>query len=305
MPRTKSDGVSLSHVQQSMNGNSSPLDFNPPIDHHVLSGSKIQEESEPEWVIFKLKNGSKNKVLLDGTADILDQKTKKVRRARLLNGVQSLWLDEQKDVDPNYARLNRRSIEFIKRVAKIHVTDEVALEFMRSHFGNEEVSSQGGYSKYHSNYKFFEYNINKIAEEAEKRSRLEFEAFQLAVTVDEPTMRKHAIYLNIKLGDEFGFKKDPKTIRYEYGQFAKTYPELFLETIKSEVIDANFMVRTAIQNGFISINNGSAYFSQGGSLICSLGGDNPVKALCDLYLRKTPDSESFKNQLKELVKIPS
>src|ERR1700760_4282270 len=69
-----------------------------------------------EYVIFKLVDTKKRgRVHIHNIDDVIDESSGNVRRMRVLIGVESLWLDEQKNVTEDYAKNNRPYMVFEDR----------------------------------------------------------------------------------------------------------------------------------------------------------------------------------------------
>lgn len=292
--------ATLTNVQQSMGEvGSTVLEPMPEVYTDVSFPLEEEGENKPpvqkEFYIFRLKKGSKNTVFIDGIEDVIDPKTGKTRRARLLTGVGTIWMDEQKDLDKDFVNRNRRSIRFDNRIAKIMAIDETALEFLRLHNGNVDNPKKVRYCR----FQFEEHNPLKAAQEAEAKAMAEFEAMQKALTCDYNIAKKHAAFLGVRFTDEFGEAKLEKTVRYEYSQKAKANPEFFNKTFDSELVEVNYLVRRAVSQSKIMINGDKAYWGTG-ALICTIPpAANPTKHLIDFALTRTKEANDFLSQLKQ------
>ncbi len=74
--------------------------------------------------------GLDSPVHVPGIDDVINPQTGKMERVRLLSGVDTIWLKEQKDVTPEYARNNLRSLSFLRgtKILRIPEWDTTALE---------------------------------------------------------------------------------------------------------------------------------------------------------------------------------
>jgi len=79
--------------------------------------------------IFKLSDTTKNgKYHMEGIDDIWDADKKKMVRIRLLRGVDTIYLDQQKGIDEKYIVSNRRTLTFDRRVLRVPDYDAAAIE---------------------------------------------------------------------------------------------------------------------------------------------------------------------------------
>ena len=139
-------------------------------EQSIVSDMKIQNEtaSTTEIHIFKLANHNRNGgVYISGECDMLNPKTGRVERARLLSGVESIWMKEQKDITPDYVTSNLRTLHFARgtRMLRVWDWDKSALEFIRLNPNNIGSKSHKSGGK----MEFYEYDPAK----EERESNLE------------------------------------------------------------------------------------------------------------------------------------
>lgn len=255
---------------------------------------------ESEYVIFKLVNrNGRGNVNIDGVCDVIHPDTGKIERMRLLSGVPSVWIKDQKDITKEYVDMNRRSLRFEGHVCRILKNDETAIYFAQHHNGFVENPKR----KTGSKNEFFEWNPQRIAEERLKQKKYKFEAMQKAMECPEAEMKKHAIYLGVLPVDEMGFPKQPDLLRHEYISKAEENPSKFMESFGSKVVEISFMVRRAIMEAKIDFGKerNKAYFSHG-KFICSLPPNRkPIEVLLELATSTTPEAKEFIEDLQRAV----
>ena len=271
------------------------------IDHVTPFLGNDEEELEGDFVIFRLaSNKKKGRVYIDGIDDIYNPQTKKVERARLLSGVESIWMKDQKDLDKEYVRANRRSLVFEGRVCRLPKWDTQAIEFARAtkHCISDHSKNTGGM------YAYFEWNPKRQAEAALAKRTQKVDAMKKALTVtDVQKMKKHAFYLGVLSVDEMGIPKKDEAIRDEYVMKAEENPELFLKTFESLVVDITYLVTKAITDTKIDLGRerGMAYFTTC-QFICSIPPQRtPKEVLVELATSKTKEGKDFLEKLQAAV----
>lgn len=265
---------------------------------------KNPKKSEKEWVIFKLvNNSSKGGVYLSSVDDVVNPATGRVERIRLLSGVDTIWLKEQKDVTPEYARKNLREIKFPRgvKIRRVNSADATMIEFLRitnANVGN--LSRIGG-----SRFEIFEYDSSAAEKEAFIREELEYQMETLARNAKPAEMKKHAAFLGIRLVTELGELKSDDGIRREYARYAKSNPTYFKQTHgNTEQIEISWLIKKAIGETLIEIGRepGKIYWANGGGMIGVYPQtQNPQDYLNDLAMTNTKEGQQFKEQLKKIV----
>ena len=286
----------LSDVQFSLQGE------NPGVPQHQQKHSEVlspvyekQENTGVRYSIFKLvSNTRKGGVHVPGIDDVINPQTGKMERVRLLSGVDTIWLKEQKDVTPEYARNNLRSLSFLRgtKILRIPEWDTTALEFAR--ITRHNIGSPS--NKTGSHFEFYEYNPAREQEEMLKRE-------ELAKGMDAEKMRKHAAFLGLRLVDELGMPKTDDGIRREYIIYAKRQPDYFQRTVESREVEYAWLIKRAIIDAKIEIGRepGRVYWANGGGLIGShTKTENPEKYLLNLALTNSEEGRIFKERLQQL-----
>lgn len=298
--------ATLSDVQYALNGEAqkSVDKLKKDISGIVTYDPKNPPKEEKEWVIFKLvENTKKGGVYIPSIDDVLNPATGKIERIRLLAGVDSIWMKDQKEVTPEYAKKNLRNIEFPRgvKMRRVKSVDKTMIEFMRicnSNVGNlSKVKS--------SRFGFYEYDAAAAEKEAFERESFELEVAILAKQEKLEPMKKHAAFLGIRLVNEIGEPKTEEGIRREYVVYAKRNPEYFKRTMASKEVEVSWLVRKAIADVLIDIGRepGKAYWAKDGGMIGAIPQtENPQNYLTQLAMTNTPEGEAFKKQLETLVK---
>lgn len=254
-----------------------------------------------QFVIFKLKGNQKKGVYIDGTDDVINPKTGKAERIRLLTGISSIWMSDQKDVDKEYIRNNRRSLEFKARICRINKMDTAALEFARMCNSNLEVKNRLRAPR----FEFFEYDPAKQAEESLKKEMLELEMAIKAKEMDSDTLKKYASFIGIHLVNELAQVKPESALRQEVMLYAKKNSTVFQAMVDNiQEVEIHWQIKSAIISNQIDIAKqpGSAYWGSGGFITKMASKMNPVKQLTELAMTNTTEGREFLSKLKSISK---
>jgi hypothetical protein len=291
----------LSDVQYSLRGEQKNTEALSLGEQELVTEIRQQSDGGIRYHIFKLINRTRRGgVHVPGIDDVINPATGKMERVRLLSGVDTIWVKEQKDITPEYVRNNLRSLSFVRgtKILRIPEWDTTALEFARITRHNVGSAS----NKTGSQFEFYEYDPAREQEELFKREALELEMAILAKEMPADKMRKHAAFLGLRLIDDLGMPKTDDGLRREYMVYAKRNPDYFQRTKDSKEIDIMWLIKRAILDSKIEIGRepGKIYWSNGGGLIGVMSKqDTPEKYLLNLALTNSQDGESFRDQLQK------
>jgi len=303
--------ATLQHVNYSINGE--PLvraklgkDLAGLVTYPKDKDGNIIYPTGKKIYIFKLLDSNKQGgVRLSSTDDVINPKTGTTERIRLLSGVPSIWIKEQKDLPKDYEKTNWVELRFFRnqKMMRIPADNKTALEFVRlcnSNVGNpNRISGRGG------RHEFFEYDSDIAEREAFERETLEIEMAILAKDAKANEMRKHAGFLGISMvNTETGEPKSDDGVRREYVIYAKRNPDYFQQTLKSPAIEIAWLVKKAIGEGLIEIGRepGKVFWAKDGGYIGVYPqAQNPQNFLIDLAQMTTEDGIKFKEDLKRIT----
>lgn len=291
----------LSDVNFSMHGEQQNGDLSVG-EQMIITELRETNQTGTKYHIFKLvSNTRKGGVHVPGIDDVVNPKTNKMERIRLLAGVDTIWVKEQKDITADYVKMNQRNLSFVRgtKILRIPDYDHTALEFAR--LTRHNVGSPS--NKTGSHFEFYEYNPAKEQEELLRKENLEIEMAILAKEMKADKMRKHAAFLGIRLIDDLGLPKTDDGLRREYMVYAKRNPEYFQRTVDSKEIEISWLVKRAILDSKIEIGRepGKIYWANGGGMICVVPKtENPERYLVNLALTNTEEGRNFKEQLQKI-----
>lgn len=260
---------------------------------------------EIKYHIFKLVDSNKKGgTYIPNIDDIINPETGREERARLLVGVNSIWIKDQKHLDADYVRQNAKSLSFPRgqKILRIPDWDTAALQFAR--LCRHNIGSPN--RKSGSKFEFFEYDPAKQAKEALERESLEIDMAIIARELDELSLKKYFSFLKLPLHDEIGELKTVDLLRKELMLYAKRNPKQFQELVnnRSKEVEISYLVKKAILASKIDIGSqpGRAFWGNGGGLIGIIPPNRlPYDYLTELALTNTEEGRTFQKQLKESI----
>jgi hypothetical protein len=253
--------------------------------------------------IFKLVDTKRNgRVHISGIDDVPDPVTKKLTRIRLINGVESIWQKEQKDLDENYVKMNQRSLTFENKLLYVPLWDTQALEYISLCRSNVDSPNKTKTAK----HRFFEWNPAKMQEEQLKKKKEKLRAIKIALgETDMGKVRRHCSFLNIPLTDILGCPLTDDGLSDAYALYAEQNYERFLETMTSPLIEVSWLVKRAIIDAKIDLGRqpNAACWANGGGFICKIPDmSKATEYLIELAMLHTDEGKQFLMQLQENVR---
>lgn len=254
-----------------------------------------------EYVVFKLVNTNrKGRCNVDGIDDVINPKTGKMERIRLLTGIDTIWQSEQKEISADYVKQNRRSLQFEGKYLRIPKWDTSALEYARTcrSFIESPTYKQRG-----SRHAFFEWNPARMAEEKAKLNGKKMQAMRYALEAKGDKMKQHAYFLGVSPVDEIGIPKNDEAIGNDYFAIAERDPVRFLESYESPKVTVSFNIKKAITEGKLDLGRqqGSVYWAHNGGFIGQIPvGQNAHDYLIDLALGHTKEGKTFLSILEQI-----
>lgn len=254
---------------------------------------------ERSYKVFKLKHGGKGKVGIHGVDDVINPKTGRVERVKLIRGVSSIWASEQKDLDKSYIENNIRQLIFEDRVLRIDSFDKAALDFLALCNHNVDNKNKVKVSK----YEIFEWNPNRQAEAAALKRQRKLDAIKAAMKQPFDVVKKHGSYLAIKFTDELGEPFDERGLRNEYELKAEEMPEEFLTSLGSQSVEISYQIKRAIRDSRIDLGRqpNQAHWMDGG-FICQVPQNRETVAyLIELASTNSEEGRAFKERLQIIM----
>ena len=260
-------------------------------------------KTEQTHKVFKLVNTKRNgRVHISGIDDVPDLVTKKLTRIRLINGFESIWQKDQKDLPEDYIKMNQRSLTFENKILSIPIWDTQALEFVSLCRSNIKSPNKTKAAK----HQFFEWNPAEQQAELLKKRKYKLDAIKIALAeTDISKVRKHMSFLNIPMMDMLGFPLTDEGLLDAYALYAEQQPEQFMNTREDPRVNVSWLVKRAIVDAKIDLGRqpNTACWASGGGFICKI--PDPNKAtdyLIELAMLHTDEGKQFLMQLQENVR---
>ncbi len=251
-----------------------------------------------EYVIFKLVDTKKRgRVHVDNINDTINPETGKVERMRVLLGVESIWLKDQKDITEDYAKQNRPIMIFEDRYMRVPGYNKSVIKFLQlnNNCVDQPKRRPGG------KHEYFEWNPARQEKAALEKELEEIKVMQTAMELPMEKVMKHAAFLGVSFVDELGERRTDQGIRTHYIMAAKKNPTRFTQTLGSKQVEVSWMVRRAILDSKIDLGRqqGAAHFSAGGFICHIPAARNATEYLIELALTNSDDGKAFLEKLQE------
>lgn len=267
----------------------------------------LRELPKSDDVVFKLAGDfrrSKNgymiypRVRLSNDDFIIDPNTGLERMIRLLHGIQTIYADEQGDVDEKMAyRLSvGNGLEFNNGHLRVHSYEKTKIAFLRSYNRNGSNPNRKPFSK----VIFYELNTGEKQTEDFDFELLRQKARQVAFESTYEDMVYHATYLNIILRDEVGNNLSENGIRAKYVKYADSNPKHFLNTAGTNDLRFNYIVKELIiQNKIIIDKNKLTASWSTGKVITNIPEEQDPAEFLSRYAL-SPEGEKFKKRISDI-----
>lgn len=269
--------------------------------------TKKTTKKEPDFYIYRLiKQNSKHTVntppyppryTIPNTSMIAyrekEDSAPSIRKIRYINGVETIWATEQKDVPREMWNKTDEKLVFLHGEIKVPAYDTVLRQFLDYYSLNDDSP----YKRDDSMALF-----KRVDEYKDQRKEMELmqirkKALDIAFNCTDEEMFPHAEFLNIKFKALDGTDRDTELIRLDYQKLAESNPKRFIETVNNPKMRTFAMVKKAIAESKIQFSNGNAVWGESKKVICTIPMDRDrVEYLVDFSY--TDDGASFAAALK-------
>jgi hypothetical protein len=267
----------------------------------------VAKKREPTEYIFQLINkvyyASPGRIpypenyFVRNTDVIFDEETETERNIRYLEGVNTIFEDEQEHL----AETKKKSmpeIRFVQGVLRVPANKTSLVKFMLSS------------NMYNKKKKRMEHvlpiytliNFEEQEEQAINRAELRMTAMKLAMDAPVEIMYPHAQFLGVRFKNQYGEDRGDKAIRVDYLGFAETDPDTFSNTYNNPIVRVEYLIRKAIGINMIdlSINKGQAIWGDTKKFIAQIPDKaEPIRFLSEFCL--TDKGKDLYNQLKSMA----
>lgn len=282
---------------EEMNFSSKGLEKEKPIPEQRF---KVAEKVSRTFILADNKKQGTYSIMC--IEDVIDPVTKNPRRARLLRGATSIWMDEQQQFDKikGYVEKNVLFLVFSKGRMEVDLNSKLKNQFIDVSNRNLDNPNRQGIMKEY----FKEWDSAKISELSLKQEELEFEAMGIASRTSIDDLIPHAHYLGVDFIDAGdGNPLGEKGIRTAYMRKAKADPKKFLNSIHSPIVQMSYKVRRAIEGGKIDLGRqaNQAFWIDGGFICVIPQGRNAIEYLTEFSQLQSDASKQFVYQLDNIA----
>jgi hypothetical protein len=231
-------------------------------------------------------------------ADIIyDEETGTERNIRYLEGVSTIWEDEQEHLSEQKKR-SRPDIRFVNGYLRVPANKPSLLEFLMKSNMNESNKNRMAGTK--SLYKLLDFQAeeDKNLEKAETR----MQAMKIAMEAPLDMMIPHAKYLGVKFTNNQNVERGDKAIRFDYLDVADKKPDMFIKTYNNPLVKIQYIVQKAAASGLVDTSSvkGQAIWGDSKSFIAQIpDGKAPIEFLSEFCL--TEKGKEFYSQIKHMV----
>jgi hypothetical protein len=267
----------------------------------------VAKKREPTEYIFQLINkiyyAAPRRIpypenyFVRNTDVIFDEETETERNIRYLEGVNTIFEDEQEHLSDSKKK-SMPEIRFVKGILRVPANKTSLVKFMLSS------------NMYNKKKKRMEHvlpiytliNFEEQEEQAINRAELRMTAMKLAMDAPVEIMYPHAQFLGVRFKNQYGEDRGDKAIRVDYLGFAETDPDTFSNTYNNPIVRVEYLIRKAIGINMIdlSINKGQAIWGDTKKFIAQIPDKaEPIRFLSEFCL--TDKGKDLYNQLKSMA----
>lgn len=236
--------------------------------------------------------------LVRNTDVIYDHITGTEREIRYLEGVNTIWVDEQEGLSENKTK-QRPEIRFVYGRLRVPAQKTALIHYLTVTNMNKNNPHRLPESR-----AIFKLIDEEAIENANfKKFENQMNSTELAKTTAYEAMLPHAKYLGINVKNKDGEFLSETALRPLYYNIANNVPELFLKSYNNPVILSKFVIDRAIEKNLINLSKikGQAIWSDSGSFIAQIpDGKKPDEFLAEFCL--TEKGREFYLEIKSMVK---
>ena len=235
--------------------------------------------------------------MIKNTDIIFDEESGTERNIRYLEGVSTIYEDEQDHLSESKQR-QRPDIRFVNGFLKVPSTKTSLIEFLtKSNMFDKKQNRMSGPAPIYTMLDF-EAQEEKEVERTERR----MDAMKMAMEAPEEIMIPHAKYLGIKFINTHGVERTTRAIRVDYLNYADKNHETFIKTYNNPIVKVEYLISKAVKVGMIDIGaiKGQAVWGDTKKFITQIpDGKESISYLSEFAL--TEKGKDFYSQVKALA----
>lgn len=238
--------------------------------------------------------------IINNEAKVWDEETKSTRFARVLNGVKSMWTDEQEKIPQNQVNSNKVEFRFVEGKLVINSLlnpDHVKFLRLRSDFEKCVMPT--------SNIKirYTELDTDKKEREDFEKMERRQDAIRKALDSDYEDAISHFKYMGGNMMNSEGNELSEEGFRSAYVKLAEDKTEMFLKSYDNPFVKMFGLVRVGFEKNKLAFVDGQVSWTDTGTFVCQVPLDKHGTVsdyLAQLML--TPDGVELRSRLEQLNK---
>lgn len=232
---------------------------------------------------------------LSNTEIVYDKVSGIPRLMRLLNGVKTLWADEQEGIDEKVVgNMMPQDLNFVKGVMRVPAYNMQKAEFLlRKNCCLNNPNRDNG-----SRIIYYLVESEKSENELYDIEMNRQKARSLAADTPMEEMKYHCSFLNIPIINEYGEPFTEKGLRVKYMQYATDNAAKFMESFGTVDLKYNYLISRAITKNLIVIDRSKleARWSSGKKISTLPEAQDPAKYLSGFAF--TEEGKEFRDRLE-------
>ncbi len=278
-------------------------------EHQEVSDIKVdtpkKKKPEPKEYVFQLSGKFytnsqyaqyPENFLLKNTDVIFDEETGTERNIRYLDGVSTIFEDEQEHLSES-KKNQRPDIRFVKGFLRVPSNKPTLLKFLKSsNMFDKKTNRMSGTRAIYTLLDFEEQEEKEV-----QKTELKMDAMKMAMQAPEEVFIPHAKFLGIKFINGYGVERSDRAIRVDYLTYAEKNPDSFIKTYNNPLVKVQYLVSKAMQVGMIDLSTmkGQAVWGDTKKFIAQIPDNKEaLKFLSEFAL--TEKGKEFFSQLKTI-----
>lgn len=264
-----------------------------------------KKKAEPKEYVFQLvgkfypnspHSQYPENFMLKNTDVIFDDETGTERNIRYLEGVSTIFEDEQDHLSDT-KKNQRPDIRFVKGFLRVPSNKPTLLRFLKSSNMFDKKSNRMLNSR--AIYTLLDFEAQEEVE-IEKTER-KMSAMKMAMDAPAEVFLPHAKFLGIKFVNGYGVERGERAIRVDYLTYAERNPEVFIKTFNNPIVKVQYLVSKAMSVGMIDTSSikGQAVWGDTKKFIAQIPDNKDVLTFLSEF-SLTERGKDFYAQLKTL-----
>lgn len=255
------------------------------VDKFYTTTSNIKRPPYPETYMIK------------NTDVIFDQETGMERNIRYLEGVGTIFEDEQEHLS-DFKKRQRPDIKFINGTLVVPSNRTSLVKFLM--ISNMNEGNKNTIAGTRHVYRLLDFEAQE--EQAISKAETRMEAMKLAMSSPIENMIPHAQFLGVRFKNQYGEDRGDKAIRVDYLDFADKNPEAFIKSYNNPLVKVEYIIRKGVNVSLIDLDSskGQAIWGDSKKFIAQIpDNQNAIKFLSEFCL--TEKGKDFYAQLKTMA----